>query len=156
MLSKAAARDVAPPSVAVWHSGVGLDGSHYELPADSLVTSRFSSAGRAHYALVCKSSSPLVATRRSSASFTSTHVQNLRSGSRVGASQVTAVVRRIACALGLPPSGYKVSFTADLVAPYLVRLTEYTLVEGETPSAGRRPSVPHVGTWAHGESPILA
>lgn len=152
MLSKAAARDVSPPSVAVWRSGIGLDGVHYEVPAHSRVTSRVSPAGRAHYALVCQSNAPLIASVRDGASFASTHVQNLRSGSRVGASQVTSVVRRIACAVGLLQSSYKVSFSADLVAPYLVRLTEYTLVD-DAPAARHAPTP---GPWARGQSPTFA
>lgn len=153
MLSKAAARDVSPPRVATWQSGTGLDGSHYAVPAESRVTSRISSAGRAHYALVCRSNDPLVANPLRGPSFASTHVQNLRSGSRVGASQVTAVVRRIACALGLEPSSYKVSFSADLVAPYLVRLTECSLVD-DLPSAGNGAPPQPVG-WARVDSPIF-
>jgi len=156
MLSRAATRDIAPPRIAAWRSGVGLDGSRYELPALSRVTSRVSPTGRAHYALVCKSDTPLVPITRGGPSFAATHVQNLRSGSRVGASQVTSVVRRIACALGLLPSSYKVSFTADLVAPYLVRLTEHTLLDHDAVRASRRPASSHSAVLAHGGSPIFA
>jgi len=128
MRTRPANRDVAPAQVAVWHGGVGLDGEPFEVPAHSRVTSRLSGSRSHHYALVCGSNQPVSASTGERPSFASTHVQNLRSGSRVGASQVTSVVRRIACTLGLLPTTYNVSFTADLVAPYLVRLTEYSLV----------------------------
>lgn len=131
MRSRPANRDVAPAQVAVWQSGVGLDGKPFEVPAHSRVTSRISGSRNYHYALVCRSDEPVGVSSGERPSFASTHVQNLRSGSRVGASQVTSVVRRIACALGLLPTNYSVSFTADLVAPFFVRLTEYSLVEGD-------------------------
>ena len=129
MRSRPAARDVTPAQVAVWHRGIGLDGQPFELPTFSRVTSRISPTRSYHYALVCRSEQPLGPSARPGPSFASTHVQNLRSGSKVGASQVTSVVRRIACALGLVPSSYTVLFKADLVAPYLVRLTHYSLDE---------------------------
>lgn len=154
-LTKAAAHDIAPSGIAVWRSGVGLDGSHYVFPAHSHVTSRVSPTGRAHYALVCRSTTPLVANTARSASFAVTHVQNLRSGSRVGASQVTSVVRRIACALGLLQSGYKVSFTADLVAPYLVQLTENTITDDEALPARGVPHLARPGRIGPGEEPDL-
>lgn len=127
MRSRPAARDVAPTQVAVWRRGVGLDGEPFELPDYSRVTSRVSPTRKHHYALVCRSAQPLEVGSRRGLSFAPTHVQNLRSGSRVGASQVTSVVRKIACARGPIPLSYTVSFTADLVAPYLVRLTGYSL-----------------------------
>lgn len=137
MLSTAAAHDVAPANVAIWFGGIGLEGRPYEIPAHSLVTSRISSAGRPHYALVCRSDDPLTIIRARDAFFTADHVQNVRSGSRVGASQVTSVVRRIACAFRWTPSSYEITFMADLVAPYVVRLTEYQLAPGRS-STGRR------------------
>jgi hypothetical protein len=129
MRSRPAAKDVTPAQVAMWHRGIGLDGEPFELPDFSCVTSRINPTRNYHYALVCRSDQPLGVSGGRAATFASTHVQNLRSGSKVGASQVTSVVRRIACALGLTPSSYTVSFAADLVAPYFVRLTDYSLVD---------------------------
>jgi hypothetical protein len=129
MRSRPAARDVTPAQVAIWHRGIGLDGAPFDLPDYARVTSRLSRTRNYHYALVCRSEQPLGISAPRGPSFASTHVQNLRSGSIVGASQVTSVVRRIACALGLVPSSYTVSSTADLVAPYFVRLTNYSLVD---------------------------
>lgn len=129
MRSRPAARDVKPAQVAVWHRGIGLDGEPFEVPGFSCVTSRISPSRNYHYALVCRSEQPLGGGARSGASFASTHVQNLRSGSKVGASQVTSVVRRISCAPSCMPLSYKVSFMAGLVPPYLVRLTNHSLVD---------------------------
>lgn len=130
MRSRPSARDVAPALVGVWHRGTGLNGEPFELPKLSRVTSRIGSNRNYHYALVCRSEQPLGVSAGRGLSFASSHVQNLRSGSKVGASQVTSVVRRIACALGLAPSNYPVSFTADLVAPYFLRLTDYSVADG--------------------------
>jgi hypothetical protein len=129
MRSRPAARDVTPAQVAVWHRGIGLDGEPYELADFSCVTSRISPTRSYHYALVCRSDEPLGDSDLRGPSFASTHVRNLRSGSKVGASQVTCVVRRIGCALGLAPSNYKVTLIAGLVAPYFVRLTAYSIVD---------------------------
>lgn len=127
MLSRAAAKDAAPARVASWRHGIGLDGGPFDVPAQSVVTSRFSDSRRAHYALVCRSGRELIIEAGEGCpAFAADHVQNLRSGSRVGASQVTSVVRRIACAVGLVRPAYRVTFAANLVAPYLVRLTDYT------------------------------
>ncbi|WP_148045085.1 hypothetical protein [Nocardioides marmorisolisilvae] len=130
MLSRPAAKDIAPPAVGMWRRGVGMDGTEVELPEHSRVTSRLSNSGRAHYALVCRSVEPLFdgGTRSAEEGFEAAHVVNLRSGSRVGASQVTSVVRRVACALGSGRKSYQVTFVADLVAPYLIRLTDHVVV----------------------------
>jgi hypothetical protein len=130
MWSTAAARDVQPQRTARWHRGTGLDGSDFEVPTAALVTSRYGTHRRAHYALVCRSEGALATDPADTGpAFPPAHVRNLRSGAPVGASQVTAVVRRIACAVRLSSSrAYRVTFAADLVAPYLVRLTEFSLV----------------------------
>lgn len=127
MRSRPAARDVEPGQVATWHRGIGLDGEPFEIPDFAHVTSRTSPSRSHHYALVCRSEQPLDVGTRRGPTFAANDVQNLRSGSKVGASQVTSVVRRVACALGLARSTYTVSFTAELVAPYFVRLTDYSL-----------------------------
>lgn len=129
MRSRPAARDVSPTRTAVWHRGVGLDGAPYEVPNFSTVTSRITPSRSHRYALVCRSDRPIGVQAGTRPAFAAIHVENLRSGSKVGASQVTSVVRRIACALGLLPSSYSVAFTAELVAPYFVRLDDFTPVD---------------------------
>jgi hypothetical protein len=128
MRSRPAKRDVAPGITAEWHRGYGLDGDPFEVPSTSRVTSRFSESRGYHYALVCRSDEPLAVQTAPTPWFVSDHVRNLRSGAQVGASQVTSVVQRVACALGWEPSAYQVAFSADLVAPYFVRLTEHSVL----------------------------
>lgn len=124
MRSRPARHDVAPSATAEWHRGYGLDGDPFEVPATARVTSRVSESRRYHYALVCRSDEPLTVREASAPWFASDHVRNLRSGAHVGASQVTSVVKRVACGLRWEPTSYRVAFAADLVAPYFVRLTE--------------------------------
>lgn len=124
MLSRAAVRDVSPSSVVSWHGGTGLDGHPFEVPSHSLVTSRQSTSRQSHYALVCASDNVLTLNNDRFVRFAAADVCNLRSGQRVGSSQVTSVVRRIACAVSTIQSAYRVTFSARLVAPFFVQLTE--------------------------------
>jgi hypothetical protein len=125
MLSRAAPHDVAPQTVARWFRGTGLDGSDYEVPEHSVVTSRLTETRSVHYALVCRTNERLIREPDPfPTAFSASDVCNLRSGSNVGASQVTSVVRRIACAVTTKLAPYRVAFAADLVEPYFVRLTE--------------------------------
>jgi len=127
MLSRPAAKDAAPSRVHVWQRGEGLDGAPFELPKHTKVTSRDTGSNRPHYALVCQRTEPITQ-HDAPASFAASSVANLRSGSPVGASQVTAVVRRAGNDLQRSGSHYTVAFVADLVFPYLVRLTEPAVV----------------------------
>jgi hypothetical protein len=53
------------------------------------------------------------------------HLRNLRSGAPIGASQVTAVVRRIErFAAEAAARCYRVALRASLVWPYLIRLAD--------------------------------
>jgi hypothetical protein len=117
-----APRDVSPKRVVRWIAGVALDSSRYEVPPGVLVTSRWSERGGAprHYALVCKRSKPLDPMGDEGA-FTRDEVRNLRTGSVVGASQVTSVVAHTDSLPGGPR--YRAAFRATLVYPYLVTLT---------------------------------
>jgi hypothetical protein len=123
MRTRAAARDTSPAAVVRWRGATGYDGRRYVIPEHSLVTSRMN-PGRpqsAHYALVCKSHSPLT-TPGDDEHLALETLRNLRSGTSLGASQVTAVVRRAASA-GPSRVNYPVTARAWLVYPYLVRLT---------------------------------
>ncbi len=129
MRSAAARHDVSPSSVVVWSEGVGLDGLLYVLPEHSLVTSRRDdrSPRDYHFALVCECTSPITVQQEGSPRLRSTSLRNLISGSPVGSSQVTSVVRRSKGAEGCGAE-YPVVATARLVAPYLVRLTRGVVV----------------------------
>ena len=128
MLSRPSTRDVAPPATALWFRGTGLNGEDYEVPRHARVTSRMSEHGRPHYALVCRSRAPIMTeSPEDPAVFSASNVLNLRSGSRVGSSQVTAVVQHAATHHAQAGPTYQVAFIADLVAPYLVKLTEHAV-----------------------------
>ncbi len=124
MRSKPKAIDVAPASVAVWSEARGLDGQDWPIPEGVKVTSRQGSetgrTKRSHYALVCRSSSPLRAFDLASIRYE--ELVNLQSKNKLGASQVTAVVEQ------LPHSSerctiYPVTLMAELVFPYFVKLS---------------------------------
>jgi hypothetical protein len=127
--SSPARHDVAPSSIVVWYEGIGLNGHRYELPEHSLVTSRRDDRfpRNHHFALVCECTTPISPHGKGDSRLRLSSLRNIVSGSSVGASQVTSVVRRIE---GAEVSGteYPVVTTARLVAPYLVRLTRGALV----------------------------
>lgn len=117
-------KDVVPSAIATWTSAVGLDGSPFNLPTHSLVTSRYdvSAPKRSHYALVCFKNTPLTL-MLSEEKLLFSELRNLRTGRPVGASQVTAVVERLKShCQDLTP--YEVAIRATLVPPYFVRLAD--------------------------------
>lgn len=123
MLSAPAALDVRPTNLVVWSSAADMAGKPYLLPHYSLVTSARGSASReAHFALVCARKTSLTAHTSSSMTLDPDLLRNLRTGARLGASQVTSVVRNVVrdCS---SRGRYVVSASAELVYPYLVRLT---------------------------------
>jgi hypothetical protein len=127
MKSAPAAIDVAPSHIAIWDSGVGMDGDEFPLPKWSVVTSRTGPgvSARSHFALVCRSEEP-IAEMEIDPMFAG-QLTNYVSGSRVGGSQVTSVVRedRTAAQHG---ARYARGFTAQLVFPYLVSLKVSSVV----------------------------
>lgn len=123
-------RDTAPGRVLMWFGSVGMDGREFELPAHSIVTSRESTRWRRHFALVCERSTSLtgggpIATLNPEA------LRNLVSGSSLGSSQVTSVVRYTENSAG-STQHYSVSFVARLAFPYLVELTDPAPIDGST------------------------
>ena len=115
--------DVSPHEVVSWVSGQTMAGELYALPKCSRVTSGIAKGARprGHYALVCYSDEPLGRLARPELLCFSL-LRNMRTGSPIGASQVTAVVERRSGR----PSGpeYPATFIANLVAPFFVRLVE--------------------------------
>jgi hypothetical protein len=126
--SAAASRDLFPSQVTVWCDAIGYDGRTYRLPRYSLVTSQGNSLRRsAHFALVCESAGPLSPSTTDVPFLSLRDMRNLVSGSQLGSSQVTAVVRRVRS----PASGtveYPAAMRARLVHPYLIRLTRGVMV----------------------------
>ena len=123
MRSKPKAIDVAPSGLTVWSEALDLDGRDWPIPEGVKVTSRQGSetgrTKRSHYALVCRSSSPLSALNLASLRYE--ELVNLQSKNKLGASQVTAVVEQLAQGTA-DCTTYPVSFMAELVFPYLVKL----------------------------------
>lgn len=117
--SAPSSRDVRPASVVAWRSARGLDGRPYEMPPHSVVTSSANSR-RHHFALVCNSDRPLV-DYTEDLSLDDDNLRNLRTGTRVGSSQVTSVVRVVDHSVPQFPR-YRVAFDARLVPPYLLVL----------------------------------
>jgi hypothetical protein len=115
--------DAIPSSVVAWTQAQTLSGEEYQLPEQSLITSRFDLAKpRArHYALVCYSETRIEA-GLADERIHFAGLRNLLTSRPVGASQVTAVVQ----AGGSAPLGksllYDVAFRAQLMPPYVVTL----------------------------------
>lgn len=116
--------DVAPTRTVAWRRYVDARGAERPLPTNSLVTSRGDSAGgakRAHYALMCQSDQPLRIRR--GVPFDPSAFRNAGgTGAPVGASQVTALLRRTGT--DTPGADYEVNLCAWLVDSYWVRLTD--------------------------------
>jgi hypothetical protein len=124
MKSAPKCKDVAPAAVATWTSATGLDGRSFELPGNSVVTSRFDilAPKKGHYALVCYSEAPL-ALDRGEGTLSFNKLRNILTGRPVGASQVTAVVEHSVDSC-LDLTTYDVAIRASLIAPYFVRLAD--------------------------------
>lgn len=116
--------DRLPAERLTWLAGHDLEGGRFELPATARVTSggRPGGSGRPHYALVCKSSTSL-SLDPSGPELDFLALRNLQSGSPLGASQVTAVVKALS---GQDRSDltYRIAMRAELAPPFFVRLTE--------------------------------
>lgn len=124
MKTVAAKKDAQPSELVMWCNGVGYDGLPYRLPEASLVTSRQDrvSPSSRHFALVCYRESPLLDSASSIAEVPLEGIRNLKTGTQLGASQVTSIVRRLTD----PTDGgtrYPVVTRARLVYPFLIRLT---------------------------------
>jgi hypothetical protein len=115
--------DAMPSSVVAWTEAQTLSGEAYQLPAHSLITSRWdTSRPRAkHYALVCYSEIP-IKTGGPSERIQFAGLRNLLTGRPVGASQVTSVVCLNPTAPGEKGLSYEVAFRAQLMPPYFVVL----------------------------------
>ncbi len=144
MRSKPKTIDVAPSGLTVWSEALDLDGRDWPIPEGVKVTSRQGSetgrTKRSHYALVCRSSSPL--STLDLASLRYEELVNLQSKNKLGASQVTAVVEQLAqsaadCTI------YPVAFMAELVFPYFVKLSRPLDSEVQAPKSRGRSAYLH-------------
>lgn len=115
--------DAAPSSVVYWTGAETLAGEQYSLPECSMITSRSNGGGitAKHYALVCYRQSPIrIDIQRETLEFA--RLRNVLTGRRVGASQVTAIVRNMPPEVRLKSPSYEVAFRARLVSPYFIVL----------------------------------
>lgn len=116
--------DVAPSRTVAWRRYVDAHGVDRPLPPHALVTSRGDSAGgakRIHYALMCRSDVPLELRRGES--FDPSAFRNAGgTGAPVGASQVTALLKRVE--EDHDAVDYEANLTAWLADSYWVRLTD--------------------------------
>lgn len=124
--------DSAPQSVAAWRSAETLEGEPFQLPAFSLVTSRYdpdASGRESRYALVCSSATPLQEPQCDEEIVLSS-LRNLVSGRPVGSSQVTAVVYKLdEQTVGL--TKYRIHIRAMLTYPYFIRLRDPLLLSND-------------------------
>lgn len=120
--------DVSPGQVLLWLEYVSSSGRVKRLPTNVLITSRGGAGKRAHYALLCSSDEPL-ARSQSAPCFAVEEVRNFTTLNRVGASQVTSVVRysRNQRSIERP---YSVAFTAKLGGDGFVKLASPVVLEG--------------------------
>lgn len=121
MVSPPRTQDRYPERVRLWLSGRGLDGRAYTVPPGSFVTSGGDVTRNYHFALVCESAAALVESAQEP--LYSAQLRNFTGGTRVGPSQVTAVVNRV----DHEKSGtlYDRGFRANLVPPYFVTLDRH-------------------------------
>jgi len=148
MISKAKTIDSAPNETVVWSSFVDAYGEEHPLPEHILVTSRATlPSGRRkefHYALVCRSPHSLATPGQLSVD--PSLICNFATNKPLGASQVTAIVRNSREQQAVSGKIYPVSFFAELVQPYFVRLSaprilssiEKTLLARTTESGAER------------------
>jgi hypothetical protein len=124
--------DVNPESVVAWTQAESFEGRAYPLPRQALITSRLNleNPKRAHYALVCRATAPLVPANFGTVDIGS--LGNLLTGRPVGASQVTAVVRHSRS--GAPVRTYSTVLRARLVAPFLLRLHSPVRLSPQNPA----------------------
>jgi hypothetical protein len=118
--------DIAPKTVVEWRIAETPDGDRHPIPPTFHVRGGSGNGSiQPRYALVCASEATLRPTDIGLLPFAA--LRNLLSGKPIGASQVTAVVRRIGYGDG-HGSWYPVALRTSLVPPYFVRLRDPVVV----------------------------
>jgi hypothetical protein len=122
MKSRPKAEDITPARLRIWRSYFDHSGREKPLPPATLITSRADTSMRAksvHYALMCRSDEPLAL--GDFGPFDPAAYRNAsETGGAVGASQVTALLRRVSNEM--QAASYKVNLRAKLGHGYWVRL----------------------------------
>lgn len=112
-------QDVSPARIQLWLRYVRPDGVVCELPEHVLVTSRTNSR-KYHYALQCHSDKPLALS--DFGPFDPKAHRNVSgTGGKIGASQVTALVRQVK---KLGSADYRINLRAFLTGGYWVKLID--------------------------------
>jgi hypothetical protein len=106
----------------VWSEAFGLEGEPWQIPEGVGCSSRGSigkGLKRKHYALVCRSDTPLQLISDGAPRIDMLALRQLGQKSMVDGSQATAVVEQVA-----PPTDprYRIAMIAELAPPYLVEL----------------------------------
>ncbi len=121
MKSRPKITDVAPKGLMIWRRYVDFGGAEQALPPNTLITSSLKNGNRAHYALMCCSEDKLEL--RKNRPFDPSAYVNVSEAARpVGASQVTALVRRVRPEKSV--ADYHVNLKAILARSYWVKLTD--------------------------------
>jgi hypothetical protein len=123
MKSAPSLHDARPAEVTLWCEATDLSDKPFSMPEHSLVTSRRGSRNpsRHHYALVCESQTSITSSEIDQDQIAIGNLRNLISGTIVGSSQVTSVVRQVA-ETQLTGTEYPIAARARLVYPYHIRL----------------------------------
>ena len=116
--------DTHPTAVVAWTRAECLDGTPFKLPPRALITSRLDPAApkSSHYTLVCATDTPLTTPQQVGVLDVGA-IENLITGRSIGASQVTAVVRRREHHPAVSRA-YEIALRAQLVPPFFLRLHE--------------------------------
>jgi hypothetical protein len=124
MRSRPKSEDAAPGSIVLWRRYVDAFGVEQPFPPHALVTSRGDTRrGRkqVHFVLVCRSVEPLALGNHGP--FDHRAYRNASGNGRpIGASQVTALVRRVE--QERPTGDYQINMRARLAESYWVKLTD--------------------------------
>lgn len=119
MKSRPKESDVRPAGLVVWRSFFDVDGIEIALPQNVLITSSLKSSGRSHYALMCRSDRELALSDLGA--FDPRAYRNVSEAGRpVGASQVTALLRKVEAEVDA--AAYRINLQAKLVKSYWVKL----------------------------------
>jgi len=147
MKGKPKTEDISPRRAFVWRKYLDANGVERELPPNALITSRAetkSAVKKRHFALMCFSNAQLQITR--GIAFDPHAYRNAGgTGAAVGASQVTALLRRVG-----PPasiSDYEVNLQAQLIGSYWVRLSDPIILSSEKLSILDGQACAYNDTW---------
>jgi hypothetical protein len=147
MKGKPKAADLNPRRTLVWRKYLDAYGVERELPPNALITSRAetkSATKKRHFALMCFSSAQLRITQ--GAAFDPSAYRNAGgTGAAVGASQVTALLRRIS--LPASVSDYEVNLQAQLIGSYWVRLSDPIVLSSDKLSILEDQACVSSGAW---------